>query len=443
MRDVIILAVILGAAPLCFFRPYFGVLMWTWIAYFNPHRFGWGIAYNFPVAMLIGGATIAGLPFTKDTNRRLFNTQTVLLLLMWIWFVVTTWHASTDPVLSIHAADSWTELNRVTKILLMTFITIYLVTSKEKLRYLYLVTTFSFGFFALKGAMFGTRTSGEFRVYGPPDSFIADNNAFGLAINMTLPMFYFLARSEQNKWVRRILYACFFAGIPAVLLTYSRGALLGLAVVLSFLAWKSKHRVLAGFASLVLAWAVLTFAPGKWMDRMSNFAHGHLDNSAELRLNAWRYAFELAKHYPLTGGGMKTFIPELYERFTPQLEFAGPHSIYFQTLGEHGFVGLALFLLLLGSSLLGLYFLRKRAQRVAAVSWIVPYSEMLEVSLLAFMISGAFLELANFDFFYQVIATVAILKILMVKEMVLVRQNVSVELSEGELVEAGSPELVR
>ena len=38
MRDVLILGIILGSLPLCFFRPYFGVLMWTWIAYFNPHR---------------------------------------------------------------------------------------------------------------------------------------------------------------------------------------------------------------------------------------------------------------------------------------------------------------------------------------------------------------------------------------------------------------------
>lgn len=439
MRDFLILAVILGAVPMCFFRPFFGVLMWTWIAYFNPHRFGWGIAYNFPVAMLIGGATLAGLPFAKDTNRRIFTTQTVLVILLWTWFLITTLHASTDPILVTHIGDSWGELSRISKILLMTFVMIFLVSSKEKLRYLFLVTTFSFGFLAVKGALFGWRTSGEFRVYGPPDSFIADNNAFGLAINMTLPMYYFLARNEQNKWVRRILHLCFFGGILAVLLTYSRGALLGLAVVLATLALKSKQRVLAGFAVVVCAWAVLIFAPGKWMDRMSNFAHGNLDNSAELRLNAWRYAFELAKHYPITGGGLKTFTPELYSRFTPELDFAGPHSIYFQILGEHGFVGLGLFLLLLGTSLVSVYRIRQQAGRFPGARWLIPYSQMLEVSLLAFLISGAFLELAYFDFFYQVIATIAILKILFRREVVLAQQarvNTFVDSRTVELAEA-------
>jgi uncharacterized membrane protein len=60
----------------------------------------------------------------------------------------------------------------------------------------------------------------------------------------------------------------------------------------------------------------------------------------------------------------------------------------------------------------------------APAAWIIPYSHMIEASLLAFMISGAFLELAYFDLFYQLIATVALLKILLRKEILLqVKEN--------------------
>ena len=412
MRDFIVLAVILGATPICFFRPYFGILMWVWVSYFNPHRFTWGMAYDFPVAMLVGGATLAGIPFAKDTNRRIFTLQTILLLMMWTWYGVTTLHAANDPILVHHLDDSKFELMRISKILLMTFLLIWLVSSKEKLRYLFLVTAFSFGFFAIKGALFVWNTEGQFRVYGPPKSFIEDNNALGLALNMSLPMFYFMAHNESKKWIRLVLHFMFFCGIIAVILTYSRGALLGLAVVLVSLAFKSRQKVLAGFFLVACAWAVLMFAPAAWMDRMGNFFHGNLDSSAELRLNAWRFAIELTKQYPITGGGLQTFTVELYRRFTPQLEFAGAHSIYFQTLGEHGFVGLGLLLLLLGSSLASLLALRRRARASLATEWIVPYTHMLEVSLLAYMISGAFLELANFDLFYQIIASLIVLKIL-------------------------------
>jgi hypothetical protein len=44
---------------------------------------------------------------------------------------------------------------------------------------------------------------------------------------------------------------------------------------------------------------------------------------------------------------------------------------------------------------------------------------MLEIGLFSFLVSGAFLELANFDLFYQAIACVALLKILYWREVVL------------------------
>jgi putative inorganic carbon (HCO3(-)) transporter len=439
MRDFIVLAIILGATPICFFRPYFGLLMWTWVGYFNPHRFTWGAAYNFPVALVIGGATLVGLPFAKDTNRRILTFQTILILSLWTWFGVTTMHAALDPVLVHHIEYTKLEFIRISKILLMTVLMIWLVSSRDRLHYLFLVTAFSFGIIAIKGALFGWITSGQFRVYGPPDSFIEDNNALGLAFNMMLPVFYYMARTEPKKWIRWFLHTSFYCTILASILTYSRGALLGLGVVLIALALKSRHKVLAGLLLVACAWSVISFAPGRWMERMGDFFHGNLDNSAELRLNAWRFSFELAKHYPITGGGLQTFTPQLYQRYTPELEYAGPHSIYFQTLGEHGFVGLSIFLLLLGSCLAGLMRLRRQAQVLPSAEWIIPYTDMLQVSLLAYMISGAFLELAYFDLFYQVVASVILLKILYRNELELALRNIveaPIQIPTAEVVEA-------
>src|SRR5580658_4483397 len=75
MRDVIVLAIILGSSPICLFSPYYGILVWTWIAYFNPHRFTYGIAYHFPVAVPIAIPTIVGTIFTRQKNRRIFTIE--------------------------------------------------------------------------------------------------------------------------------------------------------------------------------------------------------------------------------------------------------------------------------------------------------------------------------------------------------------------------------
>src|SRR6266851_6447510 len=244
MRDLIILAFILGSVPVCLFNPYYGVLMWTWIAYFNPHRYAWGIAYDFPVAQMIAVPTLLGTLFAHGMNRRLFTREAILLVLLWLWFCFTMFHAAQVPAFAGHIADGMEQFKQVNKILLMTIPTILLVSSKERLKRLLLLIAFSFGVRATFGAMFVFQTSGEYRVYGPADSFIADNNSFALALNMVLPMIFFLARDEQNRWLRRALYFVFGCSIVCVISTYSRGGFLGLAVVLAAIAIKTRRKVL-------------------------------------------------------------------------------------------------------------------------------------------------------------------------------------------------------
>jgi probable O-glycosylation ligase (exosortase A-associated) len=299
----------------------------------------------------------------------------------------------------------------------MTFVLILIVTSKKRLEVLFIVTALCFGALAIKGTLFGVRTEGGFRVWGPPDSFVYDNNDLGLALNMTLPMMYFLARETSSKRLRRVLWICFFSSVLAVILTYSRGALLGLAVVLGIICMRSNRKFIAGALLIVFVCFVLAFAPPAWMDRMGNFAHGELDESAQGRLHAWQFAFELAFRYPITGGGFETFTPELERRFTPQFAFAGPHSIYFQTLGEQGFVGLAIFLFLLAGCFFSLWRIRRQVRGQPSLSWIANYSMMLETCLLGYVVSGAFLPRAYFDLWFQLAAATALLKILYRQEL--------------------------
>jgi putative inorganic carbon (HCO3(-)) transporter len=435
MRDIIVLVIILGSVPICFMRPYFGAMMWIWVAYFNPHRFTYGMAYNFPVSTVIGVPTLLGIAFFRKVNRGIFVRETWMLLLFWVWITVTYINATLVPVFADHVEDAQAQLINVSKILLMTFVLILLVTSKKKLDTLFLVTAFSFGALAIKGALFGLQTGGDFRIWGPPDSFVYDNNDLGLALNMTLPMMYYLTREVTSPRLRILLWVSFYCSILAVILSYSRGALLGLVVVLGGISIKSNRKVLAGALLAVFAVLLLTFAPPAWMDRMGNFAHGELDESAQGRLHAWQFAWTLASEYPLTGGGFETFTPQLEARFTPQFPFAGPHSIYFQTLGEQGFVGLGIFLLLLGSCYFGLRRMRRRVRGQPSFEWVANYSNMLEICLLGYVVSGAFLPRAYFDLWFQLVAAVALLKILYEQEESRLVMEQVAKPAEADLVE--------
>jgi len=431
MRDFILLALVCGSLPVCFFEPFFGVLMWIWIAFFNPHRFTFGFMYNFPVAATVAVPTLAGVFVTRKINRPILVRESLWLLVLWIWFYAAYLNATHEPLFAGHIADSQLELIRVSKILLMTFVIMLVTTSEKRLRWVFLVTALSFGVLALRGAVFGLATGGNFRVFGPPDSFLTDNNGFALALNMCLPTFYLFGRVKKQKLLRCALKIAFACGVLCVILSYSRGGFLGLVVVLTLLAWRSKYRVVGVALLAVIALAVVSFAPPQWSNRMNTLRQEGVDGSAQQRLVGWGTTWNFVQDYPVMGGSFYV-LPDVsvFQKYKTRnlpggFESTGPHSIYFQVLGEQGFMGFVIYFGLVISCFVTLVSLRRRTRRSPELSWMGFYADIILISLTGFLVSGAFLGFADFDLYYQMVACVCVLKILYIREMAARRSPVS------------------
>lgn len=402
LRDIVILAICFGSLPFAFMRPWFGILLWTWIGLMNPHRLGWATHY-YPVAQGTALAVLGGLLLTQDKRPPPFRLEIVVIVLMFLHFTFTSFLAWYPQV-------SWVQWEKVFKILLFIVITPMVIYGKERVRLLFLTIVFSLGFYGVKGGVFSITTGGGSRVWGPLGSFIGDNNSLGLALCMILPLAFYAAKAEDNKWVRWALWAVFFLSIPAILFTYSRGAFLGLAVVAVVLLWK--YRVVGAGLLLVGAIAfplIMQVLPEQWVQRQQSTLEYEEDHSAMTRLQAWGVATNIALESPLTGAGFNFEYAGHTQRWLSYANFVEPwasqeraaHSIYFQVLGQHGFLGLGLFLTLLGGAFVRLNSLARRAER-AGVSWIACYARGAQFSLLPYAVSGAFLSLAYFDLFYLV-----------------------------------------
>jgi probable O-glycosylation ligase (exosortase A-associated) len=444
MRDFLLVVVMLGSAPICLVNPSFGVMMWYWVSYFNPHRFTWSYGYNLPVAFIIAVPTLVGTVFGQKSLRSLAVRESLLLVLLWVWFAFTYLHARGVALFALHMDQAEYEMVHISKILLMTFVMIIVITTSEKLRWVMLVTGGSLGLLAVKGTLFGLREGGA-RISGPPNSFLDDNNALGLALNMCIPILFFLAREEKNTKLKWFLRICFLCAILGVILTYSRGGLLGLAVVVTAITLKTRHKVAGAFFMVVAAFLILTFAPSAWMDRMSRFAKGDLDSSANERLVAWETAWHFAHDYPLTGGGFNTLPDEtVFQRYQlrplPEgFKSTAPHSIYFQLLADHGFIGLALFLAVIASCFWSLRRVRRVAQALPVARHLINYTHMIEVAVLGFMVSGAFLGFVYLDVIYQMVGTVVVLKVLLRNELALHLHHAEAKESSLSMEEALAP----
>jgi O-antigen ligase len=110
------------------------------------------------------------------------------------------------------------------------------------------------------------------------------------------------------------------------------------------------------------------------------------------------------------------------------------HSIYFQVLGQHGFVAFGLFIALALSSLLTLQRVRKQARERADLQWIENYASGLQIALIGYFVSGAFLSSAYFDLYYVLVA----LTVLLARELYPADRRVPIQQS-AVLASPGKP----
>jgi probable O-glycosylation ligase (exosortase A-associated) len=291
----------------------------------------------------------------------------------------------------------------------MTFVTIILLQDPKKVRALVWVIALSIGFYGLKGGIFMMRTGGGQMVLGPEGSFIAGNTEIGMALNMVLPFLVFLRREAMRPWLRHLLAIMFGFTIIAIVGTYSRGAFLGLLVVLTLLFLKSRTKVLAIVLLAIAIPLAMSTLPQHWFGRMETIQTYEKDGSAMGRIEAWKVATHMGKDRPLLGFGFRPFSQEMFQRYG----YSGgqdAHSIFFQVLAEHGFTGLILYVSLVVTAFLTLRRLKRVSRTDPELQWVYNYSQMLQASFAAYVVCGAFLSMSYFDLFYHLVAIVIILK---------------------------------
>jgi probable O-glycosylation ligase (exosortase A-associated) len=180
---------------------------------------------------------------------------------------------------------------------------------------------------------------------------------------------------------------------------------------------RAQRRVLAAaLLSLAITVGALV-VPDKWTDRMETIEHYDTDGSFQGRVNAWGMAWNLALDRPLTGGGFETFIWPVFAVYGPDPNNVHDvHSIYFEILGEHGFVAFGLWAGLILLTLLTLRGLMRQARRDPALAWTRHYPIMLETGILAYLVAGLALGQAYFDLFWNMVAMSIILRSLVDRE---------------------------
>lgn len=401
MRDIALTLVFVGLILYSFRQHFVGPLIWAWFSLMNPHRLTFGFAYTMPFAQIAAVTVLLALLISRTRQPFPRTSTTALLVLFYLWGCITSVASFNEPGA---VYDMWM---KVSKIQLMIFVTLVMIHGRKQIDLLVWVIVLSLGFYGLKGGIFTITHGGSSMVMGPPGSFIEGTNHLALAMLLVVPLMYYLATQNSNQWVRRGLYLLMALTILSVLGTTSRGALLGIVAMAVMLSLKSRRRFMMLTVIGVVAIGVLATMSDQWADKMVTITT-HEDHSAQSRIYTWKMIWNLALHHPITGGGFQITENAATWNMYSVTEWSkaySPHSIYFQVLAEHGFVGLALYLGLGISTWRRCNSLIRRCT-TDETRWAAVLARMSQVSITGFAAGGAFVNLANFDLPYYIVALI-------------------------------------
>jgi probable O-glycosylation ligase (exosortase A-associated) len=409
MRDWLLVTIVGILLPAIFVSPVVGAYLWAWLSMMSPHKLAFGFARNLPLAQTVAIVTLFAFLFSRNKHALPRSALLLAYISLLVWVTLTSFFAiaPVDQVL-----DRWVF---VAKIHLMLLVTMLLIRERKHLEILIWIVTFSIVFFGVKGGIWTLLTGGGGRVWGPPGGLLNGNNELAVALVMLVPFLYYLHQMAKKVWLRWALALCMVFTSFSILGSQSRGAMIALLAMAFFLGLKGRNPVRT---SVLLALAIalaINFMPETWSERMESIGDYQSDGSAMSRIWTWKTMLAAALDRPLVGAGFAADNPMVFARYAPigpeWDAFAGrvyvAHSIYFQMLGEHGFVGLGLFVLLWLLAWRTASAVAKRAQaQPHLATWVPTLMRMSQVSMIGYAVGGAFLSLAYLDLPYYILAYV-------------------------------------
>jgi probable O-glycosylation ligase (exosortase A-associated) len=405
MRDIFVATVVFGLLPFILKRPFWGILLMAWLGYMNPQRLCYSFMLGIPVVQIVAIVTLIGMLISKEAKRMVWSREIVVLLIFVAWMGITTTQA-------FYPGAALDQYIKIIKIQILTVMALLMLTSREKVHLFMWVIVLSLGFYGIKGGIFTIVHGGIYHVEGPAGTFIGGNNELALALVMTIPLMRYLQLQEKSRIIKLGLTAGMLLSAVSAIGSQSRGALIGLSLM-GLIFWaKGRKKIMTGLFIVTAVVVVISIMPEAWYKRMDTINTYDSDASAMGRINAWWTAWNLASDR-FVGGGFEMWQIPVFARYAPNAEDVhDAHSIYFKVLGEHGFVGLSLFLCLLVMTWLKCSTIIRIAKKNPDQYWARDLAAMIQVSMVGYLSAGTFLGLCYFDYIYHLVALAVVVHFL-------------------------------
>jgi len=423
MSDLFLLIVIIAFVFVGLKHPYIAFSGYIWVDMLSPQSLTYGFLVGKPLALIIGVTCIVSVFFNVNQLSKLHKSNIAILLLLWVvWVTLTT-------VSALFPEAAWFKWDSVFKTIFMSILLCFVISSKEQLEHCLIIFTVSIGYYIIVA---GLKTIGGNGGYGRilvstgTNSGLAESSTLAMVAVMVIPLILYLKdHSVILKPLLKYKYVSYLAillSIAAVIGTGARTGLVALAAFTGIYWLKSQHKVKLFFGIVVcISIAFVFFVNDDWSSRMQTMNNASEDSSAQGRMLVWQWTWDFVKTHPL-GGGFGAFranagLWQLYADIPIAGEkFKAFHSIYFETLGEHGHIGLIIYLSLIFLSWISNKKLSKEAKVEKIPAWVGSLAYALNNSIIIFCVAGAFIGVASQPVIYYLIVFSIVLQKLAYKK---------------------------
>ena len=420
MTSLALLAFILLLLALGLKRPFIWVLAYLYVDIVVPQKIGWGLIQTMQLSLITFVAAFAGWLLLDSKAGSRFTFRQGLILLLLAWCGMTTLGAEFQD-------SAWEKWDWVWKSLVFAAFLPLTLRTRLRIEAAVMFIVLAVATIAINGGIktvFGGGGYGTLRLLVDENAGIYEGSIISTVAIATIPLALWLAR-HTTVFPRGWMTWAFTAGLvfSCLLIPVGTSTRTGLVciVVLGVLLLRSvRYRfVYMGAASLALM-AAVPFLPQTYVERMETIVGFRADQSASTRLQVWQWTIDYARDHPL-GGGFDAYRGNSFTYNTVVTTGEGPlrkveyrevtetsrayHSSYFELLGEQGYFGLGIWLLLQGLGLWQMEMLRRRFRRRDGDnrSWQWGLATALQQGHVVYLVGAAFVGIAYQPFLFMIV----------------------------------------
>jgi probable O-glycosylation ligase (exosortase A-associated) len=418
MRDLAFVAFLMALIGMGFRRPFLLVLGYVYVDIVSPQRLTYLLLNSVPISLIMVLFAVAGWALFDDKADTRVAPRQALMFFLLIYCGIST----TQADFPLEALSKW---DWVWKALAFAIFLPLTLRTRLRIEALTLFMVISAASIIIVG---GIKTLVSGGGYGALNLMVSNNSGLyeGSIISCVavaiVPLILWLVKFGSIypvDWrVKAFAYALIFACLLIPVGTQARTGLVCIAVLGVLTLRSTKRRLLYVTLVTVAGLIAIPLLPSSFTQRMDTIKGYKADTSAGTRLAVWGWTMDYVQDHPF-GGGFDAYRGNKIRVVTETTGGGGGqadvstsveydqarayHSSYFEMLGEQGWPGLILWLMIHGGGLVRMEIIRARYKKREGSEWISAMANALQQAHLIYLVGSLFVGIAFQPFVYMLV----------------------------------------